>query len=66
MVGRALQVDPERGARFYAGYGERTGLMWMEFLGILEANLSNSEEAEAAVLGAQKTFERLDAWLNQS
>ena len=51
-----LDVTRERGARFLAGYGERTAAMWRSFVEALDAIPFDALERKACVAGAAQAF----------
>ena len=60
---RALSVDESRGARFLAGYGDRTGAMWREFLHVLADELRSPAAIDEAIAGAHACFALFERWL---
>ena len=61
-VERALGIGPSDGARFHAGYGERTGERWRAVQGAL-ASLDAADGAhDRAVAAARATFASLHDW----
>ncbi len=59
-----LGIGQDSGGSYFAGYGERTGLMWREFL----ARLAAAPAADAAQInaGANATFACLTLWFAHS
>ena len=57
-----LSITPANGGRFFHGYGEQTGDMWMKFKVELGAVVVNSQEQGRAVEAARATFLTLDRW----
>lgn len=51
---KLLGLSPQRGLRFFHGYGPDTGPRWREFCVDLQAGLERSPTAEAAITGAAK------------
>ena len=51
--------------RYFAGYGERTGPMWKAFCQLLTEVAPAETTADEIVDSASRTFQHLDAWLNQ-
>lgn len=51
--------------RYFTGYGERTGLMWKSFCQLLTEASPAVAHPEELVAAASRTFQHLDAWLNQ-
>ena len=58
-----LGLTAERGAAFFASYGDRISMMWRVFGTALDAWCSSSERRECASAAAVATFEALDEWL---
>ncbi|MDO7847337.1 biliverdin-producing heme oxygenase [Hymenobacter sp. M29] len=50
--------------RYFSGYGERTGPMWKTFGQLLTA-AATPATADEIVASAARTFQHLDAWINQ-
>ena len=63
VVCGGLGLTAERGARFFASYGDRVTRMWQEFGAALDAWCSNAERRERAAVAAIATFAALDDWL---
>lgn len=60
----SLGVSPQRGASFYAGYGEETGAMWRTFRVSLAGACAAQPAWEDIVLSsAGATFAAMDAWV---
>jgi heme oxygenase len=60
------QLTPERGARFFYGYGNQSSSLWETFLHDLETALQEEFEYVRAAKAAQQTFELFLAVLDQS
>jgi heme oxygenase (biliverdin-IX-beta and delta-forming) len=62
---RPLGISPRRGGRFFHGYGEETGPMWVEFVERLQASRGERYEDEEArtVQSAVELFDALEVWL---
>ena len=58
-VEEKLGVKYDSGASYFWGYGEKTGLMWKEFLEDLNSFESHSQEAEAIIAGANYAFDQI-------
>lgn len=57
---RHLGLRPDYGARYFHGFGERTGAMWREFRQVAQQRVGSDETAVAdALRGAAQTFEAL-------
>ncbi len=53
-------LSPERGIRYFHGFGERTGAMWREFRQLVTQQVGQDAAAhEAACQAAQQTFQAL-------
>lgn len=61
-VAAQLAVTPERGARFFAGYGSATGAMWRAFGAVLSEHAAHTGRADCIVDVARSTFATLRAW----
>jgi heme oxygenase len=59
---RTLGLGPGNGARFFHGYGSRTGEMWQSFRKALLACPLSAGEEEAMALAAVETFRTLREW----
>lgn len=59
-----LGLDATNGAAFFAGYGERTSLMWRGFLECLAAAEAYVDE-DRVTESALETFVTLEAWLEE-
>jgi heme oxygenase len=57
-----LGITPERGGRFFHGYGERTGEMWRAFGAAVSALVLTAEMEDAMVQAAVATFRTLGQW----
>jgi heme oxygenase (biliverdin-IX-beta and delta-forming) len=57
-----LGVTPERGGRFFAGYGPATGAMWRAFRAVLVEHATCAGRADSIVDAARSTFATLRAW----
>jgi heme oxygenase len=62
-LGPRLQLSPREGARFLAGYAERTGSCWKAFTLALAAFDAQGCDRDAMVRGASETFSTQLAWL---
>ena len=58
-----LGLGPLRGARFFAGHGERTGAMWAGCRHALERHAEGGGDVDAVVEGAAGTFAALGRWI---
>jgi len=58
-----LGVTAERGARFFASYGDETASRWRVFGAALETWCNDAMRTRAATLAAVATFEMLEIWL---
>jgi heme oxygenase len=66
MVMPALALSPERGCRFFSGYGAETGERWRETRDAIVAHLASTEGPDAAnetIGGARMTFSLIRAAL---
>ena len=62
LISQRMGVDPDKAARFLAGYGANTVLMSRELSRVLASNISKKEEEEA-IEAAQSVFADLLKWL---
>ena len=58
-----LGLGPLRGARFFAGRGERTGPMWAACRHALERHAEGGGDVDAMVAGAAGTFAAFGRWI---
>lgn len=58
-----LNLQPDQ-VRFFAGYGESTGPMWMDFLKILNHHTTDAVAMEKLVATAKETFNLFKNWLD--
>ena len=66
QVTPALALSPERGCRFFTGYGANTGERWHETRDAIVAHLASAGEPDAAremIAGASMTFSLIGAAL---
>jgi len=61
-VQSALAITPQRGGRFFHGYGDRTGELWQAFRSTLAGSSLGPADEDSAVRSAIETFARLRAW----
>ena len=62
----ALALSPERGCRFFTGYGGETGERWRETRDAIVAHLASTDDGDAAngtIAGARMTFSLIAAAL---
>lgn len=52
------------GRRFFLGYGSRHGLMWQQFLRILDAHAENPSAKERIISSALETFSSFERWMS--
>lgn len=64
MIAASLGYGRTSGAGYYAGYGERTGVMWQTFVAALNAALLAADHRAAAQTAALATFDMLGDWLS--
>ena len=62
QIERGLGLDATCGARFFHGYGERTGAMWKAFRASLGAFADTSSGEDQVVASAIATFTALRVW----
>jgi len=55
-IKNVIGFDEQNGARFFAGAGDKTGMLWKYFLGILTAYVVEHDCEEQVICGAQVTF----------
>jgi heme oxygenase len=61
-LGARLGITPERGGRFFHGYGERTGEMWRAFGAAVSGFALTPELQDEMVQAALGTFRSLRRW----
>ncbi|MBC7485619.1 MAG: biliverdin-producing heme oxygenase [Cytophagaceae bacterium] len=61
----ASGINKEKGAAYFAGYGEETGLFWRNFISFLNAVASTEQEEQEVIEGAKTVFTTLYQWLNK-
>jgi heme oxygenase len=57
-----LGITPDRGGRFFHGYGDRTGSMWRAFQAALAAFATTTALQDRVVASALATFRALRRW----
>lgn len=66
VIGRHIRdklgVTAETGGRFFAGYGDQTGLHWQQFRSALTAFSAIHDADEQVIAAARSTFDRLTRW----
>jgi heme oxygenase len=62
-VADAFGYDADTGARFFTGYGARTGGMWRAFVAVLDQFDPASPAADEMVAGACAMFEAFERWM---
>jgi len=60
-----LGITPDRGGRFFHGYGDRIAALWKEFEAFIGLALPDEGSSGIAVLSARTTFESLEAVLDE-
>lgn len=60
-----LGLTPERGGKFFRGYGPATGPRWREFGQWAEAQAEREPMTAAAVGGARATFTSFASWMTR-
>ena len=65
LLEQSLQIAPDQGGRFFAGYQNQTGAKWKEFGEWAEAWAArHPQQWLAAVDAARNTFASFSGWLN--
>ncbi len=62
---RSLNIEPEQGGRFYAGYGQENGRMWSLFRQWLGSLTLDDRQVQQAASAAVQTFAAMDRWLSR-
>jgi heme oxygenase len=63
QLGPRLGLTPQRGLRFFTGYGEHTGAMWNAFRAAADAfGQAHPDSHQTVVAAARETFETFNAW----
>jgi heme oxygenase len=65
IVSRRLGFSALHGCAYFAGYGDRTGAMWLSFRTHLETRVPPSQHDDA-VRGAVASFEHLTDWMRDA
>jgi heme oxygenase (biliverdin-IX-beta and delta-forming) len=60
-----LQLTTESGGAFFNGYGEKTGMMWKEFCGILTDYDEKFGKSDEIIQAAKATFESINMCLSE-
>ncbi len=63
-VERVLSLGPGEGTSYFRGFGERTGVMWKEFMERLREDVAD-EETDAVIAGAKTMFGVFGAWMGE-
>ncbi|WP_373502432.1 biliverdin-producing heme oxygenase [Aestuariivirga sp.] len=58
-----LQIDAASGGRFFSAYGDRTGLLWREFVAVLDRHGHDREAAATIENTAIETFRCFESWM---
>lgn len=58
-----LDLDAERGASFFAGYGAETGAMWNAYRATLESFVAHEGRRRAVLDGVFATFHAFTEWV---
>lgn len=59
----AFGLDAGSGARFFSGYGRRTGMMWKSFVAFVNAQESTDLDTGEVIASARATFECFEGWM---
>ncbi len=59
-----LNITSGNGGRFFAAYGDKTGLLWREFVGVLDRHGEDEAAADVIEGSAVATFECFMAWMS--
>jgi heme oxygenase len=62
-VADAFGYDAGTGARFFTGYGTRTGAMWRSFVAVLDEVDPASPPGDDMVAGACAMFVAFERWM---
>ena len=62
----ALGIDAANGGRFFTAYGDRTGLLWREFVAVLDRHGGDSEATAAIERTAIETFRCFESWMGDA
>lgn len=58
-----LNLTPDFGCSFFAGYGQQTGSQWKAFGACLTSFATQTGSDDEIIASANKTFQTLDCWL---
>lgn len=59
----SLNLTPDFGCSFFAGYGQQTGSQWKAFGACLTSFATQTGSDDEIIASANKTFQTLDCWL---
>lgn len=62
-ISQSLQLVNCKGASFFSSYGKLVGPNWLEFLEILNSNLSSEKDIRIAIDAANATFVHFGTWI---
>ncbi len=61
---QCLNLTPDTGAAFFAGYGDKTGVQWKTFREFFNSTYLHFNQSQQTIIDtANETFMTLDAWL---
>lgn len=55
-IQKNLNLEPDSGAAYFAGYGERTGMLWKDFMEILVNHKHTNKNGDEIIAGANHAF----------
>ena len=58
-----LGIDAGTGGRFFAAYGEKTGIMWRDFVSVLDRHGEDEAAAETIERSAIAVFRCFENWM---
>lgn len=61
-----LGLSHENGASYFWGYGEKTGILWKNFISTLAGYAVGENCEEEIIASAIQTFTTIDKWLNEA
>ena len=63
-VENILAFSPGHGTRYFRGFGDRTGPMWRQLLGLMSLGFTDEETSEV-IVGAKQMFSAFRDWMAQ-
>jgi heme oxygenase (biliverdin-IX-beta and delta-forming) len=64
QIHSGMNISSGNGGRFFGAYGEKTGLLWRDFVGVLDRHGDDEAVAGSIERSAVATFECFIAWMS--